>query len=533
MAPPPPVAPQQYAPMPQQQPTYYEQEKGTNPLVVIIPVAIVLIAIIAVVALVVTGTINIGSRNNSQSTWVDDRGNDDRRGDDDRGDRPLLPGDDDTQGDGGITRPGRDEHTPSDVATGNIPSRGGVVHVNGTTEFYFTPNTAGVWEFRTSGNLGDPLLEIFDENRVLIARDDDSGGALNALIRHYLADGQTYIVNARFFGTGTGSYTLTVTPPGNETPPPAVDLDPPPVTDVNPPLPDTPVTSGSTIPRGGGAVQVIGTTEFTFTPNESGMWEFRTSNNTGDPLLELFDSTGTRIARDDDSGGGLNALIRHNLTAGQTYTVNARFFSTGTGSYTLTVSPPTQLQNIPAGGGSVQVSGTTEFSFTPNTSGVWELRTSNNTGDPLLELYDANRTQIARDDDGAGGLNALIRHNLVAGQTYIINARFWSTGTGSYTLTVTPPGAASDSGASDSNLVGLWRCLDNSQPHVWLCELRFTADGRFTDMDGDHGNYTISGNSLTLAFDVNAYGTHTVTYRVSGNTLTLTGPGLHIALTRQ
>jgi hypothetical protein len=53
-------------------------------------------------------------------------------------------------------------------------------------------------------------------------------------------------------------------------------------------------------------------------------------------LLELY-RAGSLIERDDDSGGGNNALIRQYLTAGQTYILNAMFYNNGTGSYSLTM----------------------------------------------------------------------------------------------------------------------------------------------------------------------------------------------------
>jgi len=54
-------------------------------------------------------------------------------------------------------------------------------------------------------------------------------------------------------------------------------------------------------------------------------------------------------------------------------------------------------------------------------------------------LYNSGRTQLAFDDDGAGSRNFRIVHNLTAGQTYYIGAKCFSTGTGSYTFSITAP----------------------------------------------------------------------------------------------
>ena len=50
-------------------------------------------------------------------------------------------------------------------------------------------------------------------------------------------------------------------------------------------------------------------------------------------------------------------------------------------------------------------------------------------------------------------------------------------------------------------IVGSWECKDTSQPHDWMCEFSFSANGIFIDYDGDGGNYKISGNELTLEYN--------------------------------
>jgi hypothetical protein len=289
-----------------------------------------------------------------------------------------------------------------------------------------------------------------------------------------------------------------------------------------------PATQGSNLTVGVTA-RVNGTTDFSFTPSETGMYHFETTNNTGDPLLEIYDAAGTQIARDDDSGQGLNALIRVNLTAGQTYRVHARFFSTGTGSYTLNVSR-LQTQTIPAAGGNLSVSGATIFTFTPSTTGRWLFETTNNTGDPLLEIFDAGGNLVAFDDDSGQGLNALIRTSLTAGQTYTVNARFFGAGTGSYTLNVAPIQASGNMSA----FVGTWACNDRTcRPHMWICDLVFTADGRFLDGDGDWGNFYLEDGTITFEFDFIGFGSFTLDYTITADRLVMTTFGVRIELDRE
>ncbi|MDM7255821.1 MAG: M10 family metallopeptidase C-terminal domain-containing protein, partial [Paracoccus sp. (in: a-proteobacteria)] len=58
----------------------------------------------------------------------------------------------------------------------------------------------------------------------------------------------------------------------------------------------------------------------------------------GDPLLELYDAGGNRIAMNDDSGGTRNSQITFTATSSGTYYLNARAYSTETGSYQMSLS---------------------------------------------------------------------------------------------------------------------------------------------------------------------------------------------------
>lgn len=119
-----------------------------------------------------------------------------------------------------------------------------------------------------------------------------------------------------------------------------------------------------------GSVTVNAVTEYFFTPDRTGLWQFRTSNNgDSDPFLMLFAPGGEGMMDDDDGAGDLNSLIIAMLTAGSTYSIYAGFYDyNAQGSYTLTSSmvTPTPLS---ASGGTVTVNGTTAYAFTPGTSG--------------------------------------------------------------------------------------------------------------------------------------------------------------------
>ncbi|MDR2578575.1 MAG: DVUA0089 family protein [Chitinispirillales bacterium] len=299
----------------------------------------------------------------------------------------------------------------SPLIVDTIPSAGGEVNVGGMSHFSFTPDTTAMWTFLTSDNgSSDPYLWLYDENWQLITSNDDGGGNRNALIITRLAGGTQYFVRAGFYGSGTGAYKLSTS--------------------------SAPIER---LPNTGGDVTVNKQTTFAFTPNTAAMWTFRTSDNgDSDPYLWLYDADWQLITRNDDGGGGSNALITIPLAGGVQYFVRAGFFSGRTGTYKLNVSgSQLSTDTLPSAGGNVNVDGETFFTFRPNTNAIWTFVTSNNgSSDPYLWLYDANWQLTASDDDGGEGRNALIIMPLVAGTRYFIRAGFYDSGTGAYKLNV-------------------------------------------------------------------------------------------------
>ena len=202
-----------------------------------------------------------------------------------------------------------------------------------------------------------------------------------------------------------------------------------------------PVTQPNTIPAAGGSVNVNGMTSFSFTPNQSGAWQFRTSNNNGcDPYLWLYDAQETLMTENDNGAGERDALIIYYLDAGTTYKINASFAS-GAGQYTLTASlAPT----IPAAGGLVSVSTPTLYAFTPNRTGLWSFNTSNDgRAIPHISIFDTDDHYLGEVYDNSENHNAVIAIPMIAGQTYVIGANLlWDSPAGSFTIMVAPQAPA-------------------------------------------------------------------------------------------
>ena len=88
-------------------------------------------------------------------------------------------------------------------------------------------------------------------------------------------------------------------------------------------------------------------------------------------------------------------------------------------------------------GGDAWVSQYTEFSFTPDYSGWWEIYTwDNGDSDPYIEVYDTRGGYVGSDDDGGGDYNAYVSVYLDAGELYKITVGFYSSGSNSCMLSV-------------------------------------------------------------------------------------------------
>ena len=301
----------------------------------------------------------------------------------------------------------------------SISGSGGEARLDGVTSLEFTPDRGGVWVIRTvdSGD-NDPDLTIKDSRGFEIAYDDDSAGDYDALVVVYLDAGSTYTIIAGLYGGDTGSFTVSAKP-------------------------------AEVISGGGDSVRVQGSTGYSFTPNESCVWEFRTSNNTGDPFLELYDSDGWYVDSDDDGAGDLNAVFTHELVAGDTYLILARNLGVASDTFILTVSQSAgnrgEGEAAQIYGGdveSVRVDAPDELEFTPDVEGIWIIYTTDNGGcDPYLSIYDTDGSLIYEDDDGWGDdYDSMLVVILAEGATYIIDADLWED-SGSYTLVAQSPTA--------------------------------------------------------------------------------------------
>lgn len=79
-----------------------------------------------------------------------------------------------------------------------------------TYVFEFIAPYSGSFDFFTFNNTGDPFLELYDENRNMIAYNDDGEDDLNSLITYDLIGGHKYYLHVRAYNTTTASYEFSV-----------------------------------------------------------------------------------------------------------------------------------------------------------------------------------------------------------------------------------------------------------------------------------------------------------------------------------
>gem|GEM_PF-5961387 len=176
-------------------------------------------------------------------------------------------------------------HSPEPAGGGGGPARtsGGdlrILQVEAPIEIPFTPDEEGVWVIYTVGNGDyDPTLEMYDSDEYCLGADDDSWGAgANAVLIVTLDKGETYNILAGTYDSSPGSYTIIFRPP----------------TDI--------LSTGD--------VEVFDTTGFRFSPERSGTYTFRSSaSGSNDPSIVIYDSRGSYVAHDEDSGGGMDFLL--------------------------------------------------------------------------------------------------------------------------------------------------------------------------------------------------------------------------------
>lgn len=194
-----------------------------------------------------------------------------------------------------------------------------------------------------------------------------------------------------------------------------------------------------------------------------------------DAFLHVFDEAGAELATDDDGGTGFNSRLIFEAPETGTFYIAASAFSTGTGTYTLSVDtftpPPDDVADdrsteatIAVGEsvtGEIEIAGDTDWYAVDLQAGetyAFDLEGTPSGGgtlqDTYLTLYDELGNPIRENDDGGGSFEASLIFSPGTSGRYFIGASGFGSNTGTYTLRAGTYEAPPDDYAADDSTDG-------------------------------------------------------------------------------
>ncbi|WP_292935565.1 pre-peptidase C-terminal domain-containing protein [Noviherbaspirillum sp.] len=448
----------------------------------------------------------------------------------------------------------------SDIAantntTGTVAVGGSVTGTIGSTtdaDWYAVNLTAGsTYTVRmqgsgsSNGTLYDPLISgIYNSGGVLVANTyaDDQDGRDSRLDFTPTSSG-TYYVSAEGYGSYTGTFRLSVEQQSNSD------------------LAASTATTGVVFVNSSATSTIdVANDQDWFAVNMTAGTRYQidlegSPTNSGtlmDPYLRgIYDSSGHLISgtTNDDSGEGANSRVTFDATSSGTYYISAGAYSTGTGTYALSVTSQgvtdipadlTTTASVTAGGSVdslVNEAGDRDWfavSLTAGQTYTIDLQPKANSTTPLNDpylygIYNSSGSLISgtTDDDSGTGASAQVTYTATSSGTYYISAGGYSNHTGNYVLSVssgsstssgsttsTADLAASTSttgtvsvGGSASSLIGTagdqdWFAVNLSAGHSYNISLAGAASGNGTLTDAYlRGIYDSTGLLITGTTD--------------------------------
>ena len=190
---------------------------------------------------------------------------------------------------------------------------------------------------------------------------------------------------------------------------------------------------------------------FRFRTSHAGEWVISTRGDLD--TLCIVNFGGDEVARDDDSGTGLNCRVEAMLQADRDYYVQVESYETDIGSYELVVIPPpvpddhgnsietaSVLGTETSASGRIGSAGDIDvFGFTAQFTGNYRFWTIG-VSDTACRLLGLRGIELASDDNSGILWNCEIERRLEAGNTYFITlSHSDAEGTGSYWFFMSAP----------------------------------------------------------------------------------------------
>lgn len=303
-----------------------------------------------------------------------------------------------------------------------------------------------------SGELSDPLVRVMTASGTELAANDDGGTGLDSQLTYQATTaGTVYISAESYANSGSGDYQLSVaqTRAGSSDIPGDTSTT---VTLTN----NTPVDNSLEIVGDSDwfRFDVTAGTQYTISLEGIG------ANELSDPLLRVYNASGTQLASNDDGGTGLDSLLTYTPTSSGTVYIAAESFADAyTGDYRVLVSGGISSVDIPGDTSTTETLalGVTKISVLDPTGDVDAFRIDLNQGqnytfslsgtggtselaDPLVALYDSSGSLIASDDDSGTGLDSLLAHQASYSGLHYVTVTgvdfFTNSDTGQYALLV-------------------------------------------------------------------------------------------------
>ena len=282
---------------------------------------------------------------------------------------------------------------------------------------------------KTEGSQVDPKVTLVNDAGAEIGSDDDSGEGTNALLTRRVPPGNyTLVVSA--YGSTSGSYLLSI---GEVAAQAAQSIQ---VGDAR---------SGSL----GSSREESLYTLYVPAAQFVAIAVDKSSGSSLDPTLAVRSDSGAEIARDDDSGEGTNSLLYRVLRHG-TYQLAVTAYGSTSGSYTVSVTPATNLGSLDVGArrnGSIRSTHQVDLYALPvpqsSDMTIRMEKVGSSSIDSKLFLFTEDGQDVASDDDGGGNLNAQISQTIPAGR-YLLAAVGYNGTTGDYAISTGSGGVISD-----------------------------------------------------------------------------------------
>jgi len=236
---------------------------------------------------------------------------------------------------------GADIHSASSVSVG-APITGMIDYALDADWYAISLTTGTEYTFSLQGNvqygittLSDPWLNLYNSSGSYLTFDDDGGSGTDASLVYSPSTSGVYYISANGYSNETGGYILEVQST-------LIDI-------------GSDTFSASSISVGG---SVSSTIDFGYDSDwfsvvlDAGvtytfdMQGAATSMGTlSDPLLNLYNSSGSYLTFDDDGGTGTNASLTYTPSSFGAYYIAANGFNDSSGSYSLQV----QANTLPSG----------------------------------------------------------------------------------------------------------------------------------------------------------------------------------------